>query len=63
MSSLMSENPAADDLEDLALTGGATVEREDVKVSLENEETMGYVQGEDARKCTLCLELMKDPTV
>ncbi|UKZ77489.1 hypothetical protein TrVFT333_005211 [Trichoderma virens FT-333] len=28
---------------------------------LENESTMGYIKGSQQRKCTLCLEEMKDP--
>ncbi|KAL7792956.1 Pex12 amino terminal region domain-containing protein [Trichoderma ceciliae] len=28
---------------------------------LENEKTMGYIKGTQQRKCTLCLEEMKDP--
>src|SRR4051794_39983135 len=36
---------------------------EEAEVDLENPETMAFVQGEMARKCTLCLESMKDPTV
>ncbi|EPS39355.1 hypothetical protein H072_6848 [Dactylellina haptotyla CBS 200.50] len=36
---------------------------EEANVDLENPETMAFVQGEIARKCTLCLESMKDPTV
>ncbi|KAK6343976.1 peroxisome biogenesis factor 10 [Orbilia brochopaga] len=41
----------------------APTDGDDVQVDLENPETMGFVQGEMARKCTLCLESMKDPTL
>ncbi|KAF3912193.1 hypothetical protein ABW21_db0208249 [Orbilia brochopaga] len=41
----------------------APTDGEDVQVDLEDPETMGFVQGEMARKCTLCLESMKDPTL
>lgn len=37
--------------------------QDEAQVDLENEEVMAYVQGDMARKCTLCLESMKDPTV
>lgn len=36
-------------------------ERQEV-VDLEDESRMRFLQGELARKCTLCLEAMKDPT-
>ncbi|KAK6362846.1 peroxisome biogenesis factor 10 [Orbilia blumenaviensis] len=36
---------------------------EEAKVDLDNPETMAFVNGEMARKCTLCLENMKDPTL
>ncbi|KAI5795134.1 peroxisome biosynthesis protein-like protein [Geopyxis carbonaria] len=31
-------------------------------LDLEEESQLGFLKGEMARKCTLCLELMKDPT-
>lgn len=31
-------------------------------LDLEDEKRMGFLKGELARKCTLCLETMKDPT-
>ncbi|KAF3213071.1 peroxisome bioproteinsis factor 10 [Orbilia oligospora] len=36
---------------------------EEAKVDLDNPEIMAFVHGEMARKCTLCLENMKDPTL
>ncbi|KAK6509025.1 peroxisome biogenesis factor 10 [Arthrobotrys musiformis] len=36
---------------------------EEANVDLENPDTMAFVHGEMARKCTLCLESMKDPTL
>ncbi|KAK6538253.1 peroxisome biogenesis factor 10 [Orbilia ellipsospora] len=36
---------------------------EEANVDLENPESLAFVQGEMARKCTLCLESMKDPTL
>ncbi|KAM0253968.1 hypothetical protein ACHAQJ_007037 [Trichoderma viride] len=32
------------------------------RFNLENEKTMGYIKGSQQRKCTLCLEEMKDPS-
>lgn len=36
--------------------------RDRVTFDLENEKTMRFMSGETGRKCTLCLENMKDPT-
>lgn len=33
------------------------------RYSLENEDTMAWIHGRQQRKCTLCLEPMKDPSV
>ncbi|OCL15322.1 peroxisome biosynthesis protein-like protein [Glonium stellatum] len=33
------------------------------RYNLNNEETMGWISGTQQRKCTLCLEEMKDPSV
>jgi peroxin-10 len=33
-----------------------------VRYDLEDPSVMGYLKGELVRKCTLCLEMMKDPT-
>jgi peroxin-10 len=42
--------------------GGDTVWEKPRVVDLEDRGRMKYLQGEIARKCTLCLESMKDPT-
>ncbi|KAL6868533.1 Pex12 amino terminal region domain-containing protein [Trichoderma novae-zelandiae] len=75
--SLSHNNTYATSNNDLLLSGMGTVGPQSTKVDiattthtpvsgvprfhLENESTMGYIKGSQQRKCTLCLEEMKDP--
>ncbi|KAF3916780.1 hypothetical protein ABW20_dc0108164 [Dactylellina cionopaga] len=44
-------------------SGNLATGDEEAKVDMENPETLAFVQGDIARKCTLCLESMKDPAL
>ncbi|KAF3940182.1 hypothetical protein ABW19_dt0203189 [Dactylella cylindrospora] len=57
------EGKAEEKLGVMETSRSKSLEQDEVKVDLENEEVMAFVQGEMARKCTLCLESMKDPTL
>jgi len=65
VSNLMAENPEGEDVDpNLAIgASSSSPENDNVKVNLENDDVMAFVEGEIARKCTLCLESMKDPTL